>query len=130
MLFTTYPLLDIFVSIIEFFLLFLWIFLLVTIIFDLFRSHDLKGWHKAVWLLFIVVLPFLGVLVYLIVRGGGMHERQTQRAQQQEEAFRAYVRQASGTSSNVTELERLTKLRDQGALTEDEFQREKAKLVG
>lgn len=129
MLASSYPLLDIFVSIIEFFVLFLWIFLVVNIVFDLFRSHDLKGWHKAVWLLFIIFLPLFGVLFYLIFRGGGMHERAVQQAQRQDRAFRDYVRGAAGGSSNVAELERLAQLREQGTLSEEEFQREKQKLL-
>ncbi len=127
---TNYPLLDIFVSIVEFFVLFLWIFLLVNIIFDLFRSHDLKGWHKALWLLFIILLPFLGVLVYLIVRGGGMHQRSVEQARRSEEAFRDYVRQAAGGQSGVDELARLTQLREKGALSDAEFEQAKAKLLG
>lgn len=129
---TSYPLLDIFWSIIEFFILFLWIFLLVMILFDLFRSHDLKGWHKAIWLLVLIIFPFLGVLIYLIVHGGGMHERQLQQAKQQDEAFRSYVKQAAapgGGGSSADQLAQLAKLKEQGALTEDEFQKEKAKLI-
>ena len=90
-----YPLADIFLSIIEFFLLFVWIFLLITVFFDLFRSHDLKGWAKAIWVIVLILFPFLGVLIYLIARGGGMHERQAQQAKQQDEAFRSYVQQAA-----------------------------------
>jgi ABC-type multidrug transport system fused ATPase/permease subunit len=130
MLASSYPLLDIFVSIIEFFLLFLWIFLLVNVIFDIFRSHDLKGWHKALWLLFIIVLPLLGVLIYLIARGGSMHERSVQQARRRDEAFRDYVRQTAGDGrTNVEELERLSQLHDRGVLSDEEFQREKAKLL-
>lgn len=131
MLATSYPLLDIFVSIIEFFILFLWMFLLINILFDLFRSHDLKGWHKALWLILLILLPLLGVLVYLIVRGGSMHERALRQAKDQDNAFREYVRQTAGTpgSTSADQIARLAELKDQGALTEDEFQREKAKVL-
>jgi hypothetical protein len=129
---TQYPLLDIFVSIIEFFILFLWIFLLINIFFDLFRSHDLKGWHKAVWAIFLIILPFIGVLVYLIVRGGGMHERSAQQAKRQDEAFQQYVRQAAHSpgSTSADQLTRLAQLKDQGVLSQEEFDREKAKVLG
>lgn len=132
MLAAQYPLLDIFVSIIEFFVLFLWIFLLVNILFDLFRSHDLKGWHKALWLLLLIVLPLFGVLIYLIVRGGGMHQRSVQRAQDQQKAFRQYVQQTvtSEGSSSADQIARLAELKDKGALTDAEFEREKAKVLG
>lgn len=128
---SSYPLLDIFVSIIEFFILFLWIFLLINVLIDLFRSRDLKGWHKALWLVGLIILPFLGVLAYLIVRGGSMHERSMQQAKQQDEAMREYVRQAAGTpgSSSADQLARLADLRDKGALTQEEFDREKAKVL-
>lgn len=139
---SSYPLLDIFVSIVEFFVLFLWIFLLINVLFDLFRSHDLKGWHKAVWLLFLILLPFFGVLIYLIVRGGGMHERQAQQAKRQEDAFRAYVRDAAGTAStqagsgatgggsSADQLTQLAHLKSQGVLSDEEFERAKARLIG
>lgn len=128
---SSYPLLDIFVSIIEFFILFLWIFLLINVLIDLFRSHDLKGWHKAIWLVALIILPFFGLLAYLIVRGGSMHERSVQQAKRQDEAMREYVRQAAGTSgsNSADQLARLADLRDKGALTQDEFDREKAKVL-
>lgn len=131
MLSTQYPLLDIFVSIIEFFILFLWIFLLINILFDLFRSHDLKGWEKAVWVIALILFPFLGVLIYLIFRGGKMHERSVQYARQQDEAFKQYVRQTAAApgSSTADQIARLADLKNQGALTEEEFQREKAKVL-
>jgi Phospholipase_D-nuclease N-terminal len=91
MLASSYPLLDVFISMIWFFVFVLWIWLLISIVFDIFRSHDMGGLAKALWLLFILVLPFLGVLIYLIVRGGNMHERSVARARSQEEALRTYV---------------------------------------
>ena len=82
MLGTQYPLLDIFWTMLEFFLFFIWIFLIITIFMDIFRSHDMKGFTKFVWVLFIIILPLLGALVYLIARGGSMHERSAQQARE------------------------------------------------
>ncbi len=125
---SSYPLLDAFLTMLWFFLWILWIFLLVWIIMDVFRSHDLGGWAKALWLIFIIVLPFLGVLVYLIVRGGSMQERQVRQAQAQDEAMRAYVKDAAGNSS-ADELTKLADLRDRGVISEAEFQAGKAKIL-
>jgi hypothetical protein len=95
---------------------------------DIFRSHDMSGWAKALWVLFVVILPFLGVLVYLIARGGKMHERAERQAAQQDEAFRTYVQQSAGTSS-ADQLAKLADLRDRGVISAEEFEREKAKVL-
>ena len=124
-----YPLLDAFVTMLWFFLWVLWIFLLFWIIFDIFRSRDLSGWAKALWLIFIIVLPFLGVLVYVIARGSSMHERQARDAQAQEQEFRAYVRDATSSTSSADELTKLADLRDRGVITDAEFQQGKAKIL-
>lgn len=128
-----YPLLDLFLTMLYFFLWVAWIFLLVRIVLDIFRSADLGGWAKAGWLLFILVLPFLGVLVYLVARGGRMHEREVGAVRQQEEQVQQYLRQAVHNpprgQSTASELERLAALRDQGVLTDDEFTREKSKVL-
>lgn len=124
-----YPLLDAFLTMLWFFLWVLWIFLVVWIIFDVFRSHDLSGWAKALWLIFIVVLPFLGVLIYVIARGGSMHERQVRDAQAQQQEFQAYVRDAAGGKSSADELTKLADLRDRGVITDAEFQQGKAKVL-
>ena len=92
---SNYPVLDIFWSIFEFFLWVIWIWLLIWIFIDIFRSHDLSGWAKALWFLFVLIIPLVGVLVYLIVRGGSMHERAVQQAHHQDQAFRHYVQQAA-----------------------------------
>jgi hypothetical protein len=114
-----------------FFLFFIWIWLLITVFVDLFRSKDLSGWGKAGWAIFVIILPLLGVLFYLIFRGGSMHERQLQDAAQQEQAFRSYVQEAaSSSSSSADELAKLADLRDRGVITPDEFERQKAKLLG
>jgi hypothetical protein len=123
-----YPLLDAFLTMLWFFVWILWIFLVIRIIFDVFRSRDLSGLAKALWLIFIVVLPFLGVLIYLIARGSKMHERDTREAQAADEQFKAYVRDAAGSGS-ADELAKLADLRDRGVITEAEFQQGKAKIL-
>jgi len=125
----TYPLLDIFWTMFWIFAFVIWIWLLVYIFVDIFRSHDMGGFAKALWVIFIIILPLLGVLVYLIARGGKMHERALQQAQAQEQQFQQAVRQAAGSGGTADELSKLAQLRDQGAITEDEFQAQKAKLL-
>ena len=125
---TSYPLLNIFWSILEFFLWFIWIWLVVMVFIDIFRSHDLSGWAKALWTLFVVIIPVIGVLVYLIARGGSMHERADQQAARQQRAFRSYVQQ-NAESSPADQLTKLAELRDHGTITEEEFQRQKAKIL-
>ena len=95
---SSYPLLDIFWSILELFLWIIWIWILIWIFIDIFRSRDLSGGAKALWFLFVLFIPLIGVLVYLIVRGGSMHERAVAQAQQQDQQFRQYVQQAAATS--------------------------------
>jgi type VI protein secretion system component VasK len=123
-----YPLLNAFLTMLWLFVWILWIFLVVWIILDVFRSHDLGGWAKALWVIFIILLPFLGVLCYLIARGGKMHERQVRDAQAQDEQFRAYVRDAA-SSSSADELTKLADLRDRGVITDAEFEQGKAKIL-
>ncbi len=125
---SSYPLLNVFWSIFVFFLWVLWIWLLIWIFIDIFRSRDLSGWAKALWVLFVVILPFLGVLIYLIARGGSMHERAEQQARQQDAAMRSYVQQAAGTST-ADQLAKLADLRDRGVISAEEFEREKAKVL-
>jgi ABC-type multidrug transport system fused ATPase/permease subunit len=131
MLASSYPVLDAFLTMLYFFLFFIWIWLLVMVFFDIFRSHDMGGVAKALWVIFIIILPFLGVFVYLIARGGSMHERQAQQAAQQQKAFDQYVRQAAGSegADTASQLSKLADLKSQGVLTEEEFQSEKAKLL-
>jgi hypothetical protein len=132
MLAYTYPILGIFWTMLEFFIFILWIWLLIFIFMDIFRSRDMGGLAKALWVIFVIVLPFLGVLVYLIARGGSMHERAEAQAAQQQKAFDAYVKQAAGTagSSNVDELAKLADLKSKGVITDAEFEAQKAKLLG
>ncbi len=126
---SSYPLLNIFLNMLEFFLWVVWIWLLIMVFIDIFRSHDLSGWAKALWVLFVVILPFLGVLVYLIARGSNMHERAERQAAQQDQARRAYIQQAAGTSSTADQLAKLADLRDRGVISAEEFEREKAKVL-
>ena len=125
-----YPLLDFFWTIFEIFLWVIWIWILIWIFIDIFRSHDLSGWAKALWFLFVLFIPLVGVLVYLIVRGGSMHERAVQQAQQQDQEARTYIREAAGTQSSADQLTKLAELRDKGVISGDEFEREKAKILG
>ena len=92
----SYPLLGAFWTILEIFLWVIWIWILIYVFIDIFRSHDLSGWAKALWFLFVLLIPLIGVLVYLIARGGKMHEHAVQEAQQQDEAARRYIQQAAG----------------------------------
>lgn len=126
-----YPLLNLFWTMLWLFLWILWIFLLIRIISDIFRSHDLNGWGKSAWCLFVILLPFLGVLMYLIFRGGEMQNRDIASAQAANAAMTDYIRQTAGTTpSTAEELTKLAELHSQGVLTEAEFAAQKAKLLG
>ena len=126
----TYPLADLFGTMLGFFVLVIWIWLLIIVFSDIFRSSDLSGWAKMLWVLFVIILPFLGIFVYLIARGGKMHERAAAQAAQQQEAFDAYVKQAAGTGTDSTEqLAKLADLKKQGVITEAEFESQKAKIL-
>jgi type VI protein secretion system component VasK len=129
---SSYPLLNLFWTMFEFFLWIIWIWILIWIFIDIFRSRDLSGWAKALWFLFVLFIPLIGVLVYLIVRGSSMHERAVQDAQQQDKEFRQYVQQAasSGPASTADQLAKLADLRDRGVISAEEFDREKAKVLG
>lgn len=130
MLAYTYPLLSIFWTMLEFFLFFLWIWLLIVVFSDIFRSHDMGGLAKALWIIFVIIIPYLGVFVYVIARGGSMHERAAAQAQQQQKAFDSYVQQAAGGSSTADQLAKLAELKDKGTITDAEFAAEKAKILG
>jgi ABC-type multidrug transport system fused ATPase/permease subunit len=125
----SYPLLGAFWTIFMIFLWVIWFWILITVFIDIFRSHDLSGWGKALWFVFVLFFPLIGVLVYLIVRGGKMHERAVRQAQQQEEQFRGYVQEAAGPPSSADQLAKLADLRDRGVITAEEFDREKAKIL-
>jgi hypothetical protein len=125
----TYPLLDFLWTLVEIFLFVIWIWLAVMVFVDIFRSHDMGGVAKALWVLFIVILPFIGILVYLIARGGGMHERAANQAAREQKAFDSYVRQAAGSSGSADELAKLAELKDKGVITDAEFDAQKAKIL-
>jgi putative oligomerization/nucleic acid binding protein/phospholipase D-like protein len=126
---SSYPLLNAFWTMLWFFLWILWFFLLFRIILDIFRSKDLGGWGKAGWLIFVIILPFLGVFVYLIARGRGMSDRDVQDAQARDQAMRAYVRDAAQEPSPADELAKLADLRERGVISDAEFQQSKAKVL-
>jgi hypothetical protein len=126
-----YPLLDAFLTIFWLFIWIMWIFLLIRVVSDVFRSHDLSGAGKAGWTLVLILFPLIGVLVYLLARGDGLHQRENRQAQAGEEAMREYLNRIHGSSGDTAdELTRLAALHDRGKLTDDEFQRLKAKLIG
>jgi hypothetical protein len=118
-------------SMIWFFLFFIWIYLLIVIFGDIFRSPDLSGWSKALWVIFIIFLPYLGVFVYLIARGHSMTERGMQAAQARDAAMRGYIQDVTSTSGGgaADEIAKLAALRDQGVIDEAEFQRAKGNAL-
>lgn len=125
-----YPLLNLFLTMLWLFLWVIWLFLLFRVFSDLFRSHDLNGWAKAGWVVFVLVLPYLGVLVYLIARGGSMHQRDVAIAKAQDQSFKDYVRDAAGAPVDVAgQLERLAALRDTKVISEEEFATQKARVL-
>jgi hypothetical protein len=121
---------QVFLSMLWFFLFFIWIWLLIVVFSDLFRSHDLGGWAKAAWVIGIIILPYLGVLLYLIVRGHKMAEHAQQAAAAQDAAARQYIQQAAGTTgSTADEIQRLADLKAQGVISDAEFEAGKAKAL-
>jgi hypothetical protein len=124
-----YGLGDALLTVLEIFLLIAWFWILITIIGDLFRDHETSGWAKAAWVFFLIFLPFLGVLIYLIARGEGMRDRAAAQQAAARDQMNAYIRETAGTSS-ADELHKLSDLRDKGAISDAEFERAKAKLLG
>jgi hypothetical protein len=112
----------------EIFFFVIWIWILITILSDLFRDHELSGWAKAAWVLFLVFIPFLTALIYLISRGEGMRERTIQAQAEAKQHFDAYVREQAHASP-AEELHKLNELKEKGALSSEEFDRAKAKLL-
>ena len=127
---TDYPLFDLFLTIVWFFLLVIWITTVIVVIFDIFRSHDLSGWGKAGWFILVFVLPIMGVVAYLLARGSKMAEHRRQDLEAHDQAMRRYVRSVGGETTTANELEKLADLRDRGVLTDEEFARQKAALLG
>ena len=122
------PLFDLFWAMLWFFLFFAWIWLLIRIFADIFRS-DTSGWVKAGWTIFVIFLPFLGVLVYLIAQGGNMAQRDMEQMAAMEKAQRQYIQEAAGSGGTAAELEKLADLKAKGVLTDEEFAAQKAKLL-
>jgi ABC-type multidrug transport system fused ATPase/permease subunit len=121
---------EVFLSMLWFVVFFVWLWLAISVFIDIFRSHDLSGLAKALWVIFIIVLPYLGVFVYLIARGGSMHERSVKQAQQSEQEFRQYVQEVATSGPSVAdEIERLASLHDRGKITDEEFAQLKAKAM-
>jgi hypothetical protein len=122
---------DVMISIFWFMLLVAWFWLLIAIISDLFRDAELSGWAKAAWCIFLIVVPWLGVLMYLIVRGRSMGERQAREMAQNEKAFRSYVQDVASSGGGVAdELDRLVALRDQGKISPQDYELAKQKILG
>ena len=124
---------QVFWTFVWFFLFFIWIWLLIIVFSDIFRSHDLSGWAKALWIIFIVILPYLGVLVYFIARGRQMTEHAQQAAAEQDAAARQYIQsavaQGGGTTSPADELAKLADLKAKGVISDAEFEAQKAKIL-
>lgn len=128
-----YPLLNLFWTMLWLFLWIMWFFLLFKVVTDVFRDHELGGWAKAGWLVLVLLLPYIGVLVYLVVRGKSMSQREAKAAKEHEEAFKAYVQRAAGAAGagggSADELHKLSALKDKGDITQEEFDRAKAKIL-
>jgi Short C-terminal domain len=124
-----YPFLDVFWTIILFFAWLAWIWIAITVFIDIFRRHDIGGWSKALWVVFVIVLPFLGVLVYLIAQHDGMRERSLQVAKGQQAALDDYVRRTAG-GGPATEIAHAKELLDAGTISQAEFDAIKAKALG
>ena len=129
MLAYTYPFLDFLWTMVEIFLFIIWIWLAIMVFVDIFRSHDMGGLAKALWVLFIIILPFIGILVYLIARGNGMHQRAADQAAREQQAFNSYIQQTVGSSGSADELTKLADLKEKGVITEAEFDAQKAKIL-
>jgi ABC-type multidrug transport system fused ATPase/permease subunit len=124
------PLLDLLLAMFWLFLFIAWIWLVISVFIDIFRSRDLSGWSKALWVLFVLVVPLLGVLIYVIARGDKMHERQAQQLSDRNAATQNYIRDTAGSSGTTSdELSKMATLHDDGVITDDEFQAQKTKLL-
>ncbi|MFJ7206841.1 SHOCT domain-containing protein [Streptomyces sp. NPDC098789] len=129
-----YPLLNLFWTMLWLFLWVMWFFLLFKVISDIFRDHELHGWGKTGWLVLVLLLPYIGVFIYLVVRGRGMGKRDVKQAEDAEQSFRQYVQKAAGTGagahgSAADELHKLSALKEKGDITQEEFDRAKAKVL-
>ena len=123
-----YPFMDVLWSMIIFFFWVIWIWIVITVLIDIFRRHDIGGWAKAAWVIFVAVLPWLGVLIYLIAQHDGMRERSIKQAQSQQQAFDDYVRDTAGGGATA-DIAKAKELLDSGAITQAEFDALKAKAL-
>jgi hypothetical protein len=112
-----------------FFLFVAWIWLVISVFIDIFRSDDLSGWGKALWALLVLIVPLVGVLIYIIARGDNMHERAVHEDAARQQATQQYIREAAGSGDTADEIAKLVKLRDDGTLSADEYNAQKAKLL-
>jgi Short C-terminal domain/Phospholipase_D-nuclease N-terminal len=124
-----YPFLDVLWTMLIFFLWIAWFWLLITVFADVFRRRDISGWAKTAWLIFVIVLPFLGVFIYLITQSDEMAKRNLERAQAQRAQFDDYVRETAGGGGAAAEIERAKALLDSGAITQQEFDAIKARAL-
>jgi len=124
----SYNLGDALLTVLSIFFIVIWIWILITVLIDLFRDHELSGWWKAVWVFFLVFLPVITVLIYLIARGGGMRDRAIAEQKHAQQATNEYIRSVAG-SSPVDQLHRLDELRARGAISQEEFDRLKARVL-
>jgi ABC-type multidrug transport system fused ATPase/permease subunit len=126
----SYPFLDVLWTMFIFFLWVIWFWLLFTVFVDVFRRHDISGGKKALWLIFVIILPFLGVFIYIITQNDGMTQRNVERAQSQRAQFDQYVRETAGASGGAAaEIDTAKQLLDQGAITQAEFDAIKQKAL-
>jgi hypothetical protein len=124
-----YPFMDVFWSMLVFFFWVIWIWILITVLIDLFRRHDISGWGKAAWALFVIILPYLGVFIYLITQGGKMAERRAEEIRASQASFDQYVRDAAGTSGPSDQIAKAKELLDSGAIDQAEFDALKRKAL-
>jgi uncharacterized membrane protein YcjF (UPF0283 family) len=127
---SSYPFLGILWSMLIFFAFVIWIWIAITVVTDLFRRHDVGGWAKALWVIFIVIAPFLGVLIYLIAYHQGMAERRNKEIQQAQTQLDEYVRQTAGSGGAASEIEKAKGLLDSGTITQAEFDAIKTQALG
>ena len=124
------PVLDVLWTMLIFFLFIAWIWVLISVIADVFRSDDMSGWAKALWVIFVILIPWLGVLVYLIARGDSMAQRSVDDAMAAEQARRSYIQEAAGTSASAAdELAKLANLKDSGVISDEEYAKLRAKVI-
>ena len=128
MLIAEYTLGDALLTVLSIFFVVIWIWILIAIIGDLFRDHEQSGWAKAGWVFFLIFVPFLTALIYLIVRGPGMRDRAIRQQAEVQRHMDSYIRETAGTST-ADELHKLSELKDKGAITDAEFEQQKAKLL-